>query len=82
MVYPLVDILGFEAGAFGDDRDGDKCLMDFLIAATDNEELIVQNYDDLDTETIEKIVAIFRRVNHFDEKEANQKKLTATKETA
>lgn len=82
MIYPLVDVLGFEAGAFGDDRDGDKCLMDFLIAATDDEKLIVDNYDDIDNETVEKIVTIFRRVNRIDEKEANQKKLTATKETA
>ena len=30
-----------EAGAFGDDRDGDKAVMDWLIAVTDDEELIL-----------------------------------------
>ena len=72
-MLPLPDILSFEAGAFGDDRDGDKCVMDFLIAATDNEKLVVDNYDEMDTGTIYKILSIFRRVNKIDEKEAKAK---------
>lgn len=72
-MLPLPDILSFETGAFGDDRDGDKCVMDFLIAATDNEDLVVSNYDEMDTETIYKILSIFRRVNKIDEKEAKAK---------
>lgn len=72
-MLPLPDILSFESGAFGDERDGDKCVMDFLIAATDNEELIVANYDEMDTETIYKVLSIFRRVNRIDEKEAKAK---------
>lgn len=78
-LYPLADIMGYAAGTFGDDRDGDKCVMDFLIAATDNEQLILENYDDMDTETIEKILSIFRRVNRIDEKEAKIKNLEAEK---
>jgi len=70
---PLPDIMAFPAGTFGDDRDGDKALMDWLIAATDDEELILQNYNDMDTETIESILAAFMRVNHIEEKEAAQK---------
>ena len=31
-VYPLSDILAMEAGAFDDERDGDKAVMDWLIA--------------------------------------------------
>lgn len=76
-MLPLPDILSFEPGAFGDDRDGDKCVMDFLIAATDNENLIVEHYDEMDTETIYKILAIFRRVNRIDEKEAKSKNMQA-----
>lgn len=64
-----------EAGAFGDDRDGDKAVMDWLIAVTDDEELILQNYDGMDTGLIEQLLAIFRRVNRIDEKEAKQKNL-------
>lgn len=74
-IYPLIDILAMEAGAFGDDRDGDKALMDWLIAATDDEETITKNYDELDTETIERILSIFRRVNRIDEKDEKIKNL-------
>ena len=62
-----------EAGTFGDDRDGDKALMDWLIAVTDDPDLIINNYDEIDTETIEKLLLIFRRLNRIDEKEARQK---------
>lgn len=72
-VYPLTDIMAMEAGSFGDERDGDKATMDWLIAATDNEELILANYDEMDTGTIEKILSIFRRVNKIDEKEEKLK---------
>lgn len=72
-MIPLPDILAMEAGSFGDDRDGDKCVMDFLIAATDDEQLILDNYDEMDTGTIETILTIYRRVNKIDEKESKQK---------
>lgn len=74
-LYPLADILAMEAGAFGDDRDGDKALMDWLIAVTDNEQLILDHYNDLDTGVIEQLLQIFRRVNRMDEKEQKQKNL-------
>ena len=74
-MYPLTDILAMEAGTFGDDRDGDKATMDWLIAATDDEQLIVDNYDDMDTGTIEKILSIFKRVNRIEEKELKLKNM-------
>lgn len=74
-VYPLADILAMEAGAFGDDRDGDKALMDWLIAVLDDEKLVTENYDRLDTGIIEQLLAIFRRVNRIDEKEQKLKNL-------
>ena len=74
-LYPLADILALEAGAFGDDRDGDKALMDWLIAVPDNEQLILDHYNDLDTGVIEQLLQIFRRVNRMDEKEQKQKNL-------
>lgn len=72
-MYPLTDIMAMEAGSFGDDRDGDKATMDWQIAATDDEQLIVENYDNLDSGTIEKILLIFKRLNKIDEKEAKRK---------
>ena len=74
-LYPLADILAMEAGAFGDDRDGDKALMDWLIAVTDDERLILDHYTELDTGVIEQLLQIFRRVNRMDEKEQKQKNL-------
>lgn len=74
-LYPLVDVLAMEAGAFGDNRDGDKALMDWLIAVTDNAELIQKYYDIMDTGVIEQMLSIFRRVNRIDEKEQKQKNL-------
>lgn len=62
-LYPLSDILSMEEGQFGDDRDGDKALMDWLIAVTDDEELILQNYDEMTTEDVEKLLEIYKRVN-------------------
>ena len=64
-----------EAGAFGDDRDGDKATMDWLIAVTDDAELVRTNYDAMDTGTVEQLLSIFRRVNKIDEKEQRQKNL-------
>lgn len=72
-MLPLPDIMAMQPGAFGDDRDGDKALMDWLIAVVDDEKIIVDNYNDMDTETIENILEIFRRVNRIDEKEEKQK---------
>lgn len=79
---PLPDIMALPTGAFGDDRDGDKALMDWLIAVTDDVDLIVENYNDLDTETIERMLSIFKRVNKIDEKEAAQKNVASQAEKA
>lgn len=70
--YPLSDILAME-NTFGDGRDGDKALYDWLVAVTDNEELIQENYDNIDTETIYKMLAIHRRVDKVDELETKLK---------
>ena len=63
----LVDIMQLQPGSFGegDDRDGDKAVMDWLIAATDNEEFVTEHYDDFDVEQILRILDIFKRVNKF-----------------
>ena len=72
-MVPLPDILSMDKNTFGDGRDGDKALMDWLIAVIDDEQLVVDNYNEMDTGTIEKILAIFKRVNKIDEKEEKQK---------
>ena len=44
-MYPVADVLAMESGAFGDDRDGDKALMDWLIAVFDDAALVTEHYD-------------------------------------
>jgi len=72
-MYPLADILAMGPKSFGDGLDGDKKLFDWLVAVTDNEELITQNYDEIDSETIYKMLEIFRRVNKITETEEKLK---------
>lgn len=80
---PVVDVVSYGVGVFDADRDGDKCVFDFLVAATDNEALIRKNYNEMTSEDIEMILQIFKRVNRIDEKEEKQRKNleTATKES-
>ena len=79
-LYPLPDILAMGPKSFGDGRDGDKALLDWLVAATDREELVRKNYNEMDTETIYKILTIFKRVNKVDEMEAKLKNAEAPRE--
>jgi len=74
-IYPLPDIFGMEKGAFGDDRDGDQAVFEWLIAVFDNEEFVKENYDEFDSETIERVLEIFKRLNKTKEKEDKLKNL-------
>ena len=58
-------------------RDGDKALCDWLVAVTDDEDLIRENYNEIDSETIYKLLAIFRRINRINEKEEKLKNVQA-----
>ena len=80
---PLIDIVQIESGTFGegDDRDGDKAIMDWLIAATDDEAFVVEHYDEFDVEQILRIVEIFKRINKFT-KEDESKNVEAPRTTA
>ena len=74
-MYPLSDILAME-NKFGDGRDGDKALFDWLVAVTDDEQLIIDNYDEIDTDLIYRLLAIHRRVDKIDEMESKLKNVT------
>lgn len=60
-----------------DGIDGDEAIYKFLVAVFDNEELVKEVYDELDSETLYRICDIFRRVNKIDEIEEHQKNLMA-----
>ena len=72
-VYPISDILAMGPKSFGDGLDGDKKLYDWLVAVTDNEELIKEYYDEIDSDTIYRMLEIFRRVNKITEMEEKLK---------
>lgn len=65
---PLQEFFTYPEGTF-DERDSDKILYDFLVATFDNSSLVRDNYDDFDPEILDRIVKIFGRLNHIDEKE-------------
>lgn len=74
-IYPLPDILAMSVNPktgvspFGDKRDGDQALFEWLVAATDNEELVKKYYNYIDSDTVYQILEIFKRVNRIDERE-------------
>lgn len=72
-LYPLTDILAMGKNAFGDGLDGDKKLYDWLVAVTDNEELIRNHYDEIDSGVIYQMLEIFRRINKISEMEEKLK---------
>jgi hypothetical protein len=72
-MYPLSDILAMGPKSFGDGLDGDKKLYDWLVAVTDDEDLIREHYDEIDSDTIYRMLEIFRRVNKISELEEKLK---------
>lgn len=77
-LYPVGEVLDLTADQLGD-KDGDKATFDWLIAVTDNEELVKANYNLINQDTIDKMVDIFVRVNKIKEKEEKLKNLMAPK---
>jgi len=71
---PLHELLTYGKGLIDENRDADQLLYDFLVATFDDKELVRDNYDELDADTIERIVKIFGRINHIDEKEEQARK--------
>ena len=71
---PLHELLTYDKGVLDPTRDADQLLYDFLVAAFDDSSFIHDNYDELDADTVDKIVKIFGRINHIDEKEEAARK--------
>lgn len=71
---PLSDFLAFKKGTFDEKRSSDQILFDFLVAVFDDAGLVTQYYDDITSDDLEKILAIFGRVNHIEEKEEKARK--------
>lgn len=76
-VYPLPDILAFDKGVLDENRDGDKCLFDWLIAVFNDSNIVVKYYDNMDSAMIYKLLEIFKRLNGIQEKEDEAKNRAA-----
>ena len=68
-VVPIHELMTYKAGVIDPTRDADALLYDFLVAAFDDPVLVRDNYNELDVETIERVIKIFGRLNHIDDKE-------------
>ena len=73
-IVPLTEFLAYDKGVFDQERDSDQILFDFLVAVFDDGLLVRNHYDEMTTEDIEKILEIFGRINHIDEKEEAARK--------
>ena len=73
-IVPLNEFLSYDKGVFDAERDSDQILFDFLIAVFDDSLLVKTHYDNMTAEDIEKILEIFGRINHINEKEEAARK--------
>lgn len=71
---PLPELLTYGKGTLDENRDADQLLYDFLVAAFDDSTLVRDNYDEMTADDVEKVVKIFGRLNHIDEKEEQARK--------
>ena len=71
---PLHELLTYGKGMLDENRDADQLLYDFLVAAFDDRDLVRENYDEFDADTVDRICKIFGRINHIDEKEEAARK--------
>lgn len=72
-IVPLNEFLSYEQGTFDEQRNSDQILFDFLVSVFDNASIVTSNYDEMTSEDIERILSIFGRLNHIDEKEEARK---------
>lgn len=79
-LYPLPDLLSVDKGVLDPDRDGDEIVYDFMTAVFDSDDIVRRLYDQMDSDTIDRAVKIFKRLNHITEKEEQAKNREA-KET-
>lgn len=73
-LIPLHELLTYDKGMVDETRSADQLLYDFLVAVFDDSTFVRDHYDDLDADTIDRIVKIFGRINHVDEKEEAARK--------
>lgn len=76
-LYPLADVLAMDKGIIDPERDGDAVVFDFLVAVFDDVKIVTKYYDSMTSEDVDRIIKIFKRLNHIDEKEEAAKNRAA-----
>lgn len=71
---PLTEFLSYDKGVFDKNKDADQLLYDFLVAAFDDATFVRDNYDEMTADDVEKVIQIFGRINHINEKEEAARK--------
>lgn len=71
---PLNEFLSYGKGVLDKTKDADQLLYDFLVAVFDDSSFVRDNYDEMTADDIERIIKIFGRINHIDEKEEAARK--------
>lgn len=73
-VVPIHELYTYDKGVLDPNRDADQLVYDFLVAAFNDPIFIRDNYNELDADILDKVVKIFGRINHIDEKEEAARK--------
>ena len=71
---PLNELLTYDVGVLDPEKDADQILFDFLVAAFDDADFVTDHYEDMTADDVEKVVSIFGRLNHIDEKAEQARK--------
>ena len=75
---PLVELLALQDGVLDPQRSSDKMLFDWLIAVTDDPKLVTANYDDIDSETVHRLLEIFCRLNYIKDEDGKKDQAQTT----
>lgn len=75
---PLVELLALQDGVLDPQRSSDKMLFDWLIAVTDDPKLVTQNYDNINSETVHKLLEIFCRLNYIKDEDGKKDQAQTT----
>lgn len=73
-MIPLSEFLSYDKGVLDKNKDADQLLYDFLVAAFDDATFVRDNYDEMTAADVERVIQIFGRINHIDEKEEAARK--------
>lgn len=79
---PIPNFITLPEGTLDPNKSGDQILFDFLVAVFDDPYFVQDHYDNMDPDTIERIIEIYERINHIKEREEAARKNSEAQTTA